>query len=141
MAADVIATLTVNAETEAAKVTSTPTQPDPTDTATPTLSPSPTPSSTPKPTSTKRPTATKIRATNTPRLSNVTIVNNMNVVINLTLNGPVIKAFSVQAHSSISFEIPPGIYTYTFKATNFYPDKGKVTIPPGEFTWTWGKAK
>jgi hypothetical protein len=139
LAAGVIASLTSNSETEAAKVT--PTQPEPTKTATPTVTPTPQPSSTPKPSPTKRPTSTKVKATNTPGLTKVTVKNNMNVLINLILIGPIQKSFSVQSHSSFSFEAPPGMYTFKFKATNFYPQEGNLFIPPGEFTWTWGKAK
>jgi hypothetical protein len=145
LAADVNATLTANAETEAAKVP--PNQPVPTNTAIPpeppTMQPSPTPqpSATLQPSYTERPFVTEIQATDTPGLSNVTVKNNMNVVINLTLNGPIIKTFSVQPHSSFSFQAPPGNYTYAFKASNFIPQEGYLTIPPGEFTWTLGKAK
>jgi len=139
LAAGVIAKLTANAETEAAKVT--PTQPEPTETAIPTETSTPQPSATPRPSPTRRPTSTRIRATNTPGLTNVTVKNNMNVLINLILIGPIQKSFSVQAHSSYSFEAPPGLYTFKFKATNFYPQEGYVLITPGEFTWTWGKAK
>ncbi len=137
LAADVNATLTANAETEAARPSPTP--PPPTDTPIP--SNTPTRLSPPTLPPTARPVATRIQATKKPELSNVTIVNNLNAVIYLTLNGPIIKSFSVQAHSSYTFQAPAGGYSYTFKANNFYPDTGWMNVTPGEYTFTFGKAK
>jgi hypothetical protein len=110
---------------------------------TPTNTPFPTDTPTPVPPPTKPPIPSKALPvpTNTPGLSIVTVVNNLNVPIQLSLNGPASKSFTVRAKSSFTIEIPPGEYSYYCKATNFYPTDGKITFPPGPFTWTWGKAK
>lgn len=123
--------------------------PLPTSTATPTIPPTPTNTSLPTdtpvpavpPTIPPVPTNAPPIPTDTPGLSIVTVINNLNVPIQLSLNGAVQKSFSVRAKSSVTIEVPPGVYTYYFKATNFMPTDGKVTFPPGPFTWTWGKAK
>jgi hypothetical protein len=79
--------------------------------------------------------------TETPGTSIVTVINNLNVPIQLSLNGPITKSFTVRAKSSVTIEIPPGKYSYYFKATNFEPSDGTIIFPPGPFTWRWGKAK
>lgn len=135
---------------EAATPTTPPTNtPLPTPTETPT--PPPTPTETPVPTATDTPTPipsptappspTKVPPTRTPSVSKVTVVNNLNQMINISLSGQTYKAFSVRAHSTYNFEIPPGRYAYTFEAHNFYPQTGYIEFPPGPYTWNWGKAK
>jgi hypothetical protein len=87
------------------------------------------------------PPPTEIPASPTPALSLVTVVNNLSATINISLSGPANKTFSVRSNSTYYFETPPGEYTYKLEALNFYPQTGTVTFTPGEFTWTWGKAR
>jgi hypothetical protein len=127
--------------------------PLPTDTAIPTLEPTPTavptetqaplPTATytPFPSPTTQPKDTKIPASATPGVTTLKVVNNLNQSLKLTLIGPITKGFQVNPHSSFTVEIEPGEYSYQMSATNFNPQSGKMTFPPGPFTWTWGKAK
>jgi hypothetical protein len=121
--------------------------PPPTETLTlpppPTDTPPPPPTEAPTivPSPTLPPTPTEIPPTDTPSLSIVTVVNNLGVTINISISGPANKTFSVRAHSTYTFETPPGRYAFRLEAQNFYPESGYVEFTPGPFTWTWGKAR
>jgi len=68
-------------------------------------------------------------------------VNNIAQIAYVTLNGPEPRSFQVQAHSKFELDIEPGEYEYNIEWKNFYPAHGVEELPPGEYTWTWGKAK
>ena len=118
--------------------TDTPTLP-PTSTLTATPLPPPTETATAIPSPTVPPPPTEIPPTDTPSLSLVTVKNNLGKTLTITLAGPSSKKFSVNARSSFSFEIPPGVYTFRAEAQGFLPETGTQEFPPGPFTWTWGK--
>lgn len=124
-----------------------PTEP-PTDTPVPTDTPLPTETPVP-PTDTPIPSPTIPPATNTPTeipptatlaVSHVKIINRIAKNVRLTLIGPEQKSFQVKANSTYEFDIEPGQYEYQFEAQNFVSQNGIVVFPPGDFTWTWGKA-
>ena len=116
--------------------TETPTQP-PTPTDTPLPLPTETPTTIPSPT--VPPPPTQVPPTDTPAMSLVTVVNNLGTTLTISIAKPANKTFSVSAHSTYSFEILPGTYTYRAEAKGFYPETGTVTFTPGQFTWPWGK--
>jgi hypothetical protein len=117
--------------------TEAPTQPPP-PTEAPTLPP-PTEAPTVIPSPTLPPPPTEVPPTDTPSISEVTVVNNLSRALTISLAAPANKTFTVKAHSSYTFEVPPGTYTYKAEAVGFYPETGTQTFPPGPFTWTWGK--
>jgi hypothetical protein len=99
----------------------------------------PTATATTIPSPTLPPSPTVIFSTDTPSLSEVTVKNNLGRTLKISLNGPAQKTFSVNAHSSFSFETPPGVYSYQAEAQGFFPETGTVEFTAGPFTWTWGK--
>jgi hypothetical protein len=117
--------------------TDTPTQP-PTPTDTPL--PPPTETATTIPSPTLPPPPTEIPPTDTPSITLLTVENNLGQKLEISLAGPENRTFSVRARSTFTIEIQPGVYTYQMEAQGFYPETGTLELPPGPFTWTWGKA-
>jgi len=74
-------------------------------------------------------------------MTNLTIVNNISVPITIKLRGSTPKTITISASSEVTFDIESGDYEYSFSAMGFNPNNGTHYFPPGEYTWTWGKAK
>ena len=68
-------------------------------------------------------------------------VNNIAQTAYVSLIGPEPRTFQVQAHSTFELDIESGEYEYNIEWNNYNPAHGIRELPPGDFTWTWGKAK
>jgi len=119
--------------------------PPATDTAVPTEAPTipPTATEIPEDTPTQGPPPTV--PTKTPSMSHVTFVNNLNAGLTVNLKDPRtgtrVRSVSIFARSNATFDILAGEYNYSVIASGYVPQDGSITFPPGDFTWTWGKAR
>jgi hypothetical protein len=128
--------------------TFTPT-PTATDTPIPTNTSTPVPTDTPIPTDTLTPspsptvptrTPTEIPATNTPELAHVVLINQLARNLKVKLRGPEFKTITVNANSTVEFDILPGTYEFSLSATGFIPLEGVKEFFAGDNLWRLIKA-